>query len=130
MTFGQASLGGTRDFPVRGYRSGELLGGRAATLSVEYRLPLGLVGAPLGHLPFGADKLWLNLFGDAGDAWDAGQAPRLTRLRSAGAELAGDFTINYDFLLQLRLGVATPLADPPSGAPRRPHVYMGLASDF
>jgi len=130
LTFGQASLGGTRDFPVRGYRSGELLGERAATLSVEYRLPLGLVGAPLGHLPFGADKLWLNLFGDAGDAWDAGQAPRLTRLRSAGAELAGDFTINYDFLLQLRLGVATPLADPPSGAPRRPHVYMGLASDF
>ena len=130
LTFGQASLGGTRDFPVRGYRSGELLGARAATLSVEYRLPLGLVGAPLGHLPFGADKLWLNLFGDAGDAWDAGQAPRLTRLRSAGAELAGDFTINYDFLLQLRLGVATPLADPPSGAPRRPHVYMGLASDF
>src|SRR5438552_3403472 len=93
-------------------------------------LPLALVGAPFGHLPLGADKLWLNLFGDAGDAWDAGQAPRLTRLRSTGAELAGDFTINYDFLLQVRLGVAAPLADPPSGAARRPHVYMGLASDF
>src|SRR2546429_5585877 len=106
------------------------MGERAGALRVEYRLALGVVGAPLGHLPFGADKLWLNLFGDAGDAWDAGQAPRLTRLRSAGAELAGDFTINYDFLLQLRLGVATPLADPPSGAPRRPPVYMGLASDF
>jgi len=130
LTFGQAALGGTRDFPVRGYRGGELLGERAATLSVEYRLPLALVGAPFGHLPFGADKLWLNLFGDAGDAWDAGQAPRLTRLRSAGAELAGDFTISYDFLLQVRLGVAAPLADPPSGAARRPHVYMGLASDF
>src|SRR5439155_1318751 len=49
---------------------------------------------------------------------------------SAGAELAGDFTISYDFLLQVRLGVAAPLADPPSGAARRPHVYMGLASDF
>src|SRR5436309_53793 len=130
LTFGQAALGGTRDFPVRGYRGGELLGERAATLSVEYRLPLALVGTPFGHLPFGADKLWLNLFGDAGDAWDAGQAPRLTRLRSAGAELAGDFTISYDFLLQVRLGVAAPLADPPSGAARRPHVYMGLASDF
>src|SRR5256884_7824098 len=106
------------------------MGERAGALRVEYRLALGLVGAPLGHLPFGADKLWLNLFGDAGDAWDAGQAPRLTRLRSAGAELAGDFTINYDFLLQLRLGVATPLADPPSGAPRRPHASMGLPSGF
>src|SRR5439155_300869 len=105
LRFGQAAVGGTRDFPVRGYRGGELLGERAATLSVEYRLPLALVGTPFGHLPFGADKLWLNLFGDAGDAWDAGQAPRLTRLRSAGAELAGDFTISYDFLLQVRLGV-------------------------
>src|SRR5207249_2712707 len=117
LTFGQA-LGATRDFPVRGYRAGELLGRRAATATVEYRLPLALVGAPFGHLPFGADKLWLNIFGDAGDAWDPGAAPRLTRLRSAGAELAGDLTLNYDFLVQLRLGVAAPLADPPSGAAR------------
>src|SRR2546429_9978924 len=84
----------------------------------------------LGHLPFGADKLWLNIFGDAGDAWDPGAAPRLTRLRSAGAELAGDLTLNYDFLVQLRLGVAAPLADPPSGAARRPQLYIAFASDF
>jgi hypothetical protein len=129
LTFGQA-LGVTRAFPVRGYRGGELVGRRAATASVEYRLPLALVGAPVGHLPFGADKLWLNLFGDAGDAWNPGMSPHLTRLRSAGAELAADLTLNYDFLLQLRLGVASPLADPPSGAARRPQVYMAFASDF
>ncbi len=129
LTFGQA-LGATRDFPVRGYRAGELLGRRAATATVEYRLPLALVGAPFGHLPFGADKLWLNIFGDAGDAWDPGAAPRLTRLRSAGAELAGDLTLNYDFLVQLRLGVAAPLADPPSGAARRLQLYVAFASDF
>jgi hypothetical protein len=137
LTFGQ-SLGGTRAFPVRGYRGGELRGRRAATATVEYRLPLALVGKPLGHLPFGADKLWLNLFADAGDAWDpgsgggggAGDSPRLTRLCATGVELAGDLTVNYDFLLQLRLGIAEPLAEPPSGAARRPRVYLAFASDF
>ncbi len=124
------SLGRSRDFPVRGYRAGELVGSRAATASVEYRLPLALVGRALGHLPVGADKFWLNLFADAGDAWAAGASPRLTRLRSAGLELAGDLAVSYDLLLTVRLGVATPLAEPPSGAARRPRVYVALASDF
>jgi len=115
---------------VRGYGNGELRGRRVATGSVEYRLPLALVGRSLGHLPFGADKLWLNLFSDAGDAWNPGAAPQLTRLRSAGLELAGDVTVSYDFPLQLRLGVAEPLADPPSGGARRLQVYLALASDF
>ena len=124
------SLGATRTFPVRGYGNGELRGRRVATATVEYRLPLALVGRSLGRLPLGADKLWLNLFGDAGDAWNPGAAPRLTRLRSAGLELAGDVTVSYDFPLQLRLGVAEPLADPPSGGARRAQVYLALASDF
>jgi hemolysin activation/secretion protein len=130
LTFGQ-SLGGTRAFPVRGYHGGELRGRRAATATVEYRLPLALVGKPLGHLPFGADKLWLNLFADAGDAWEpSGGSPRLTRLCATGVELAGDVTVNYDFPLQVRLGIAEPLAEPPSGAARRPRVYLAFASDF
>src|SRR5207244_3480285 len=121
LTFGQAALGGTRDFPVRGYRGGELLGERAATLSVEYRLPVALVGAPFGHLPFGADKLWLNLFGDAGDAWDAGQAPRLTRLRSVGAEVAGGYTLNSYCLLHGGRSLA-------SARHARPHRHRSTAS--
>jgi hypothetical protein len=129
VTLGQ-SLGASRNFPVRGYRYGELSGARAATASVEYRAPLALAGRAFGHLPFGADKLWLNLFADAGDAWGAGASPRVTRLRSAGLELAADLTVSYDFLLAVRLGVAAPLAVPPSGAARRPRVYVALASDF
>ncbi|MGH7548555.1 MAG: hypothetical protein ACREMM_10325, partial [Gemmatimonadales bacterium] len=124
------SLGGTRAFPVRGYGGSELRGQRVATATIEYRLPLALVGKPLGHLPFGADKLWLNVFGDAGDAWPPGAEPQLTRLASAGLELAGDLTINYDFLVQVRLGLAEPLADPPSGAARRAQIYLAFASDF
>src|SRR3989442_1086157 len=123
-------LGGSRTFPVRGYRGNALLGRRAATTSVEYRVPLALVGESLGHLPFGADKLWLALFGDAGDAWNPGIAPRLGRLRSAGVELVADLTVSYDVPLEVRLGVAQPLATPPSGDARRPRVYLALAADF
>src|SRR5256886_17624419 len=46
LTFGQAALGGARDFPVRGYRGGELLGERAPTPTVEYRPPSAPRGRP------------------------------------------------------------------------------------
>jgi hypothetical protein len=128
--FFEPSLSATRAFPIRGYGSGALRGQRAAAGSVEYRMPLALVGRAFGHLPLGVDKVWLNLFADAGDAWVPGTAPRLTRLRSAGLELAGRMTVSYDFPLSVRLGVAQPLAAPPSGAPRRPQLYAALASDF
>jgi hypothetical protein len=124
------SLSATRAFPVRGYPSDALRGERAAAGSVEYRFPLALVGRALGHLPVGVDRLWLNAFADAGDAWAPGASPRLTRLRSAGLELAGLVTMSYDFPLSVRFGFAQPLADPPSGAARRPQVYAALASDF
>ena len=124
------SFGVGRLFPIRGYRYGELAGPRAATGTIEYRLPLALVGRSLGHLPVGADRVWLNAFADAGDAWDPGTSPQLTRLRSAGVELAGAVTVTYNLLLQLRLGLAEPLAAPPSGAARRASVYFAFASDF
>ena len=129
LSFGQ-SLGVRRLFPIRGYRYGEMVGERAATGTVEYRLPLALVGHSLGHLPVGADRVWLNAFADAGDAWDPGTAPRLTRLRSAGLELAGAVTVAYNLFVQLRLGMAEPLAAPPSGAARRASAYLAFASDF
>ncbi len=124
------SLSATRAFPIRGYRAGELAGERAAVGSVEYRIPLALVGRALGHLPVGVDKLWVNAFADAGDAWAPGTAPRLTRLRSTGLELAGDVALSYDFRLAVRLGAAQPLATAPSGAARRPQFYAALGSDF
>jgi len=124
------SLGGTRDFPVRGYAAGTLYGQRAFTASLEYRVPLTLVGQLLGHLPLGADKLSLTLFGDAGDSWSAGDAPRLARLRAIGAELVSDLTVNYDAPLRLRLGVAGPLAAPPTGLPQRLLAYLALSSSF
>lgn len=129
LAFGQV-LGVTGTFPVRGYRYGELLGQRAASATVEYRVPLALLGHSLGHLPVGADKAWLNVFADAGDAWTPGAQPVLARLRSTGVELATGVNVSYDLRLTVRVGVAEPLAPPPSGSARRPRVYAGLASDF
>src|SRR5439155_1400834 len=44
--------------------------------------------------------------------------------------LAGRVTVSYDFPLSVRLGVAQPLAAPPSGAARRLQVYAAFAADF
>ena len=117
------TLGGTRTFPLRGYPGNEVRGRRAASVAVEYRLPLALVGKSLGHLPFGVDRLSLALFGDAGDAWDPGEALRLHRLRSAGVELVGDVTVSYDLPLRVRIGIAQP-------ADRHAQVYAAFATDF
>ncbi len=129
LGFGR-SFGTARAFPVRGYAGGTLRGRRAATASIEYRIPLALIGKGVGHLPVGADKVSLSVFGDAGDAWDPGMRARLTHLASAGAELVSDVTINYDFPLRLRVGVAQPIAPLPAGGARRPQVYLGFSSDF
>jgi hypothetical protein len=129
LGYGQ-TLGIARLFPVRGYGASELRGRRAFTTSLEYRIPLALIGQSFGHLPVGADKLSLSLFGDTGDAWDRGATPQPTRLASVGAELVGDLTIVYDAPLRLRLGVAAPLTAPPSGAPRQPQAYVAVGFTF
>ena len=116
-------IGTLRTFPVRGYDPGALHGRRAATLTAEYRVPLTVIGRLLGHLPVGADKLAFSVFGDLGDAWDAGDQPRLHRLRSFGAELVGDLTVNYDLPLRVRVGVAQP-------ATGNAQMYAAFAADF
>jgi hypothetical protein len=100
-----------------------LHGRRAATLTAEYRMPLALLGRAIGHLPIGADKLAFAVFGDVGDAWDVGERARLNRLRSVGAELIGDMTVNYDVPLRLRFGVAQP-------ATGHAQVYAAFGADF
>lgn len=122
LGFGQ-SVGTLRTFPVRGYPSFALRGRRAATLTAEYRMPFALLGRSLGHLPLGADKLAIAVFGDIGDAWNVGEHARLHRLHSVGAELIGDMTFSYDLPLRIRLGVAQP-------ATGHPQVYAAFAADF
>ena len=53
------TLGGTRFFPVRGYAGSSVNGRRAATVSLEYRVPLALVG----HEPWMGELASLLLSG-------------------------------------------------------------------
>ena len=125
-----AVVGTARDFPIRGYASGAVSGHRAASASVECRLPLALVGQSLGHLPLGADWLSLSGFLDAGNAWEPGGAPRLTRLLSGGGELVANLLVSYDVPLRVALGAGVPLAAPPAGGARRPRGYVTVGSTF
>ena len=115
---GGASLGGTRDFPVRGYSSGALSGTRAVAGTVEYRAPLTFPSSGLGFLYF--DRTSLAVFGDAATAWCGGPARTAgncgarvrpgTPIASVGAELVADLAIVYDTPLSLSVGYAQPVA--------------------
>ena len=114
---GGLSLGGTRDFPVRGYSSGALSGTRAVAATAEYRAPLTFPASGLGFLYF--DRTSLAVFGDAATAWCAGPARTAgtcgartrpgTPIASVGAELVADFGFIYDSPLSLSLGLAQPV---------------------
>jgi hypothetical protein len=112
---------------VRGYRPRARRGERALAAGAELRIPLALIGRSLGALPLGVDKFSLSLFTDAGDAWSAGEHGRLTSLFSAGAELVGDVTFNYDSHLRMRLGVAQPLERQGGDGPT---AYLALGTPF
>jgi Tol biopolymer transport system component len=112
--------GGVSAFlPVRGFAPGERFGSRAWSASMEYRLPLFLVGRGVGGgtLPIFLDRVSATLFGDAGDAWcpqdhmDARfcSTPDLTPLLSAGLELSLDLGLFYSPPLRARFGWALPL---------------------
>ena len=135
---GGLSLGGARDFPVRGYSSGALSGTRAIAATAEYRAPLTFPSSGLGFLYF--DRTSLAVFGDAATAWCAGPARTAgtcgartrpgTPIASVGAELVADLAIVYDSPLSLSLGLAQPV-----GALRRSDVasrglYLSAGHSF
>jgi len=64
-------------------RVGELRGQRAVAGSVEYRMPLALVGRALGHLPSASTSSG-STCSPTPVTPGARTSPRLTRLRSAG----------------------------------------------
>lgn len=114
---------GRRTFPVRGYSAGTLLGTRAATGSVEYRIPLLLTGNAPWTLPFFLDRSSISLFGDYGIAWcpdiKAGREvcnipnqifTQKLDITSVGAELTVNLgVLSWDVPYRFRLGVAAPM---------------------
>jgi hypothetical protein len=114
---------GRKTFPVRGFEAGTLAGTRAATASVEYRIPLFLTGRSPSFLPMFLDRSSISLFSDYGTAWcpnvksgrdvcnRPGQDDR-TDVASVGAELNFNLgVLSWDSPYRFRLGVVAPTYD-------------------
>lgn len=122
-------------FAVRGYPAGTQGGNRAVAGSLEYRFPIALVERGYRLLPVAVDRLWGDIFVDAGAAWCpegceavAAHVPASpTPLVSAGAEVLGRLRLGYSWDLTLRAGVAVPLRETAS---RTPVVYLGTGTSF
>jgi outer membrane protein assembly factor BamA len=95
-----------RDFALRCYTTGtpELIGHRARLATLEWRTPLADIDRHLIVPPVGINRVALNVFFDAGAAWDQGTAPHYHR--GVGAELMTEPRIGYLFGLQARIGAA------------------------
>lgn len=114
--------GATAYLPVRGYKSGERVGFAAWTASLEYRIPLALIGRGYKVRPFFLDRTSLALFADAGNAsckeeqklvytiCPGARPDRDTRmLSSAGVELNAVLSVFTFLPMWVRGGVAFPL---------------------
>lgn len=120
---GYGAGGTARSFPVRGYAAGAQRGDRALGATAEYRFPLALVERGVRTWPVFFDRLWGDVFLDAGTAWCTAAcgerflvAPsKLAPLASLGAEVALRSVLGYGTELTLRAGVALPLRDTPAG---------------
>ena len=118
---------GYRDFFVRGFEAGSLVGTRAVTASAEYRLPLLKPGRAIGILPVFIERSSLNLFTDYGSAWCGSVTTKLVCtqpivdrfdlathrwLGSYGAELnINAAVLSWDAPYRFRFGLAVPYHD-------------------
>jgi hypothetical protein len=95
-----------RDFPLRGYGSGEptLTGNRARLATLEWRVPLKDIDRHLMVPPVGLNRFSMNFFFDVGDAWRRGGEPDWHR--GYGVELMSEVRVGYLLGAQLRLGIA------------------------
>jgi hypothetical protein len=95
-----------RDFPLRGYSSGEpsLIGHRSRLVSVEWRVPLKDIDRHGMVPPVGINRLSANLFFDVGDAWPRGGTADYHR--GFGVELRSEIRLGYFLPLDFRLGLA------------------------
>lgn len=121
---------GSREWPVRGFAPGSLFGRRAASFSLEQRVPLALVGRGLGLVPATLDRLSIALFADAGAATANYLCPRNSGrtncadwIGSVGGEVVVDAGAGYDFPVRLRVGAARRLSG--GGA-----AYFAVGSGF
>jgi hypothetical protein len=129
---GFAAGTGARDFPARGFATDEAVGRGAASATVEWRVPVALVGRGLGLAPGSLDRLSIAAFADAAMAWSPaawtaalpGLAGRKV-LASAGVEGVADLGVLYDYPVRFRLGAAQRL-----GPRRGVQGYVAIGAAF
>ncbi len=126
--------GGSR-YDVRGYRSGTQGGNRVVAGSFEYRFPIALIERGHRLAPIAVDRLWGDVFVDAGTAWCpetcAALAARVPAapapLLSVGTEAILHLRLGYTLDLPVRLGVAVPLLETSVSSPQ---VYLMTGRSF
>jgi hypothetical protein len=118
-------------FPIRGYPERAQRGNHVVTASAEYRFPIVRVERGVRVLPFFLERVWGDVFADAGTAWCVGTCerigpvnPRFDPLPSLGAELNVDLFFGFRTHVPLRFGLAVPLR-PSGGARSVPYVRVG-----
>lgn len=94
-----------RDFPLRGYRSGEavLTGHHASLVTFEWRIPVSDIDRHFMVPPAGLNRISVAVFTEGGSAWDSGPQHWY---QSAGVELLSEVRFGYQLGAQLRAGVA------------------------
>lgn len=108
--FGSGAIG-----LLRGFRTSDVFGYRAAVLNLEYRVPLAWPQRGLGTTPVMLRRLHAAAFADAGHGWDSRFRAADVR-RSFGLELSADTVIGYALPLTLTAGGAW--REDPSGRHR------------
>jgi hypothetical protein len=122
LQFGRGAIG-----LLRGYAVDEVAGRRAATLNLDYRLPLVRVGRGYGTWPVFVRHLHGAVFLDIGHAWD--ETPRWTDRRlSAGVELSAASVVGFVLPLTATAGVA--VRQSTHGGPRDVAVFGRIGRAF
>jgi hypothetical protein len=95
-----------REFPLRGYRSGDpSLTGRHSLLgTLEWRVPLSDVDRHFMVPPVGLNRVSMSVFLETGSAWNDAAARRF--FSSGGVELLAEVRAGYLLGAQFRAGIA------------------------
>jgi hypothetical protein len=139
LGIGPTDVGGTGDFlPVRGFDDGDRIGFSAWSASLEYRVPVAMIGRGVRLWPIFIDRVATSAFVDAGNAGCTDEQTAVflfcpgapgrgdQMLLSTGLELYANVAVLSFFPAWMRLGLAQPIRGPSLS----PRLYFTLGQSF